>query len=284
MFTITPGGRTTAAGVRFQLGLVTFNFDLMTVFGKGEDEEAAKMRLACPDPSHGGHGVAVAQRYLCANDAGHGPYEQSECLRRTDGEDSVIIDADKVKALKLGGMATKVCELHVHPADEVLAACRFGPKAYMVRPVLTANTVTEPEERAYSLLYHYVLEHPKVVLMGELALAQSRATYIFTVHRGALLLQEVVIPANQRPGDEVELAAPDAGLYEQLETLLAGQTEPFDEALYDWSVSEALEMLKAEARAAVTTEAPPAPMFTAENIDEAVAAALAAAQKAAVSA
>lgn len=282
MFTATPGGRVSAAGVRIELGLAAFTVDLQSVFTSSDDDDATAMTVSCPHESHGGRGVGAVQQYVCAENLTHGPYQLGELGRRTENADgvSIAVDPDKVRAIKTGDLEKKHLALRVYPADEVAAAVRPGEKGYLVRPAKGKRKVIEPStEAAYNVLLTYVAAHPEVALVGDLIVKTTRSTYRLEMYGEQLFLQELVLPANLRERDDVDLDEPDPRLVGQLTQLAEVSLETFDVTNHTWDVADAMAELKARATAAAAPAdpaTPAVPIFDDATIDAALDAAIAA--------
>ena len=160
------------------------------------------------------------------------------------------------------------------------AAVRPGEKGYLVRPAKGKRKVIEPStEAAYNVLLTYVAAHPEVALVGDLIVKTTRSTYRLEMYGEQLFLQELVLPANLRERDDVDLDEPDPRLVGQLTQLAEVSLETFDVTNHTWDVADAMAELKARATAAAAPAdpaTPAVPIFDDATIDAALDAAIAA--------
>lgn len=255
--------KSTASNVKLRLGLLTFSVDLVSAMPEDRSETAFK--LGCPH-SHGDTGpLPVKQKYLCdwtppEGEDPHGPFSQHELTRirqvavkdgkvdptGTVTDDSPWVEAtvEEIVAAKVGTLAKGTVDLAVHPADQVLTACRPGDKGYLVRPTKTKGNVDATDEQMYGLLLSLVAERPDLALVGAMRLRDSRAPYRVTVFDGQLYLEQVVLPDQIRERDTIEVEVLPSQA-QQLSALAEQLCTDFDPSVHAWDAAAAVKELVA---------------------------------------
>jgi non-homologous end joining protein Ku len=141
--------------------------------------------------------------------------------------------------------------LRIHPADQVEAATRPGDLGYRLRPASKKGVVgpTKP----YGILLGFA-SNPEVALIGELNLRGVVKLYRLVVHRGQLLLHELIRPDELAATDDIDLADVSEAEVERARSLAAGMVEDFDPAAYrNLTVERIAELVASKAGDATPT-------------------------------
>ena len=236
-----------ASDVRFTLGLINFQADLMPLTESIVKDTAFKLICpTCPDP------IKPEQQYACPS--GHGPFKTGDLDRaREVGKDNLVrVTEDEVKSVKEPTLPPKQMVISVFSAVEVEEATRPNGAAYRLRADNAKETT--------SLVADLLLDG-KYAFVGEANIGRSgQKLYRLSVWKGDLVLEELARP------EEVVAFTPahvsyDARLLDMARTFCATQAEAFDPAAYKNLVRErakALDAAKASGQPTPVTPATPA--------------------------
>jgi len=175
----------------------------------------------CPEPH------AVSERYICNEDAEHGPYTRTELAKGRE-IDKVLyaVSPEDVQASAAPTMTKDDAVLvRVFPSASVNAHVRPTGTSYLLRPV--GKTVA-----AYAAFAEMVAD-PKLAFLCEVMVRNGQKLYRIEAWNGQLALQELVRP-NELAATEPVVLKTDKAAKAMLQQIIQNGMEEFNADDFRW--------------------------------------------------
>jgi hypothetical protein len=225
------------------LGLMSLAVDVVPM---KRAEARIETHMACPKCATA---ARLKQRYVCPDDAAHGPFEPSETKRCVATAKDVyrLVDDDELETFKPELLPKGEATFRVFRADEVEAVTFPAGGSYRLRP----RKPTTMSLQSYKLIADLLLL-PGFAWLCELVSRDTQHLYR-AINRGdgVITLMELTRPGEFHPAEAVDINY-DNARFDQAVAQLSSSVEDFDPADYSSAVRA-----QAEAFAAGATPAPP---------------------------
>lgn len=229
----TTKSKAYVGGVVISIGMLQTHGDLHTLKVSNSEE---KFTSICPEDR-----TPLRMRYVCENDAAHGPYDIADVLRST--ADGTVIDKDKLDAARESVLPAKQLNLQVHRRADMEAHTSRSGNVYVFAP--NANT-----SKLLSALIDLIKSRPDLALVAKTNLRKRDHLVMLDVVNDQLVITELVWP------HDMKAFAPVARSYEakdfaMVEQIMDAVVEDFDPEQYRKESRERItEMVAQESGAA----------------------------------
>ena len=219
--------------VGFLSGLVNVQVDLVPLKKSDQQVKTKMICDECDEP------VGLKERYVCPNDADHGPWTRGSAARAVeiDKELKPVTD-EQLAELREPELPKGEVQFQVFPADQVDPVTIIGGAAYRIRPRGTPAVL--------AALVDLVADESRAFL-GEITIRSQQKMVRCIVRDGNLVLVELVRPGEFNEPEEYPTEYP-AELLEALEGNVDKMTSDFDPEAFHSYHRERAATLEAQLR------------------------------------
>lgn len=237
--------RAHVGNVTLSIGMLSTLGNLYTVARAPKDE----FKTACPTckaPT-----VGLSQRYICTENAKHGPFILSETkLGKEDGDKFVVVERGTVSEARESVLPEKALELQVHERADVGAQVLPRGNLYVFRPA--------GKSPLYGILIDLLQKRPDLILLAKTNLRKSDHLVMVDLVAGQLVVKEMTWPSETKPFEVVVTEPSSPKLLAQAEMLLEASVEPFVPTEYEKDSKARIAAVVEEASNGTATKKTPA--------------------------
>ena len=227
----TEKRRAVASNVVLNIGTSLVNLQVDLLSARPSDKTGfSSLCPSCEDPH------AVSERYICSEQAGHGPFTRSQLKKGREIDKVLYSVTDKDEELVKETTITKdePVRVRIFDAAAVAASTRPTGVSYLLRPL--GKTLA-----SYAAFAEFVAD-PKMAFLAEVMVRGSQKLYRLESWNGQLVLQELIRPNELAVAEPVvEKVSKDAKA--MLKQIIEMETETFKADEFRWITPERVEAL-----------------------------------------